>query len=228
MSGMSLGGPKQYGLIKKPVVNQNKGLVANKKPILFSNDDDDIDEVDDSNDTNAIKRANRFIVSSKSTQQSAVVQDDIAVYDYDGAYDSFKSNDNNNNSSHPLLSSEGSSNLPKPKPKYIESIIATSKIREKEQERMYERKLMRDRKKEDELYGDTEKFMTSAYKKKLEDEKKWEYEDKLIDIVEQKTDFRSKGMHGFYANLMSKNVATVSNYIYIPYYYTFNYININL
>jgi len=225
MSGISLGGPKQYGLIKKPVglvgnkgLVANKGLVTNKKPILFSNDDDDIDEVDDNNDTNAIKRANRFIISSKSTQQSAVVQDDIAIYDYDGAYDSFKSNDNSSNH-HPLLSSEGSSNLPKPKPKYIESIIATSKIREKEQERMYERKLMRDRKKEDELYGDTEKFMTSAYKKKLEDEKKWEYEDKLIDIVEQKTDFRSKGMHGFYANLMSKNVATVSNYI--PYYHTY-------
>jgi coiled-coil domain-containing protein 55 len=211
MSGISLGGPKQYGLIKKPVVNQNKGLVANKKPILFSNDDDDIDEVDDSNDTNAIKRANRFIISSKSTQKSAVVQDDIAIYDYDGAYDSFKSNDNSSSSSHPLLSSEGSSNLPKPKPKYIESIIATSKIREKEQERMKERKLVRERQKEDELYGDTEKFMTSAYKKKLEEEKKWEYEDKLTDIVEQKTDYRSRGMHGFYSNLMNKNVSTVIN-----------------
>ena len=200
---------KQYGLIKKPAPvssNQGKGLIVNKRPTLF-NDDDDVDDIDDSNNSNAIKRANQFIISSKSTQRkSSIVQDDIEIYDYDGAYDSFKSNDTSNN--HPLLSSEGSSNLPKPK--YIESIIATSKIREKEQERMYERKLMRERKKEDELYGDTEKFMTSAYKKKLEDEKKWEYEDKLIDIVEQKTDYRSKGMHGFYSNLMSKNVATVS------------------
>ena len=209
---MSSSAPKQYGLIKKPIINnQNKGILATKKPTLFSNDDDDIDDVEDSNDTNAIKRANRFIISSKSTQQSSILKDDIEVYDYDGAYDTFKSNDTTSN--HPLLSSEGSSNLVKPKPKYIETIIATSKIREKEQERMYERKIMRERKKEDELYGDTEKFMTSAYKKKLEEEKKWEYEDKLIDIVEQKTDYRSKGMHGFYANLMSKNVATVCYYI---------------
>ena len=76
---------------------------------------------------------------------------------------------------------------------------------------MKERKLVRERQKEDELYGDTEKFMTLAYKKKLEEEKKWEYEDKLTDIVEQKTDYRSRGMHGFYSNLMNKNVSTVIN-----------------
>lgn len=213
--------PKQYGLIKKPIT-QSKGLVIanNKRPTLFNNDDDDINEIDESNDGNAIKRANRFIIASKTTQSSsssstAVTTTEADVYDYDGSYDSFKKNDNSNN--HPLLSTTaaGSSNFSKPKPKYIENIIATSKIREKEQERMYERKLMRDRQKEDELYGDTEKFMTSAYKKKLEDEKKWQYEDKLSDAVEQKTDYRSKGMHGFYANLMSKNVATVCHLIII-------------
>lgn len=155
----SFGGqqPKQYGLIKKPASsNQPKGMVlaSSKRPVLFNNDDDDIDDIDDGNNSNAIKRANQFIVSSKSTQQkSSTVDDDIAIYDYDGQYDSFKSNDTTSN--HPLLS-EGTSNLTKSKPKYIENIIATSKIREKEQERMYERKLMRERKKEDELYGDTE------------------------------------------------------------------------
>ena len=212
--------PKQYGLIKKPLTlqsSQNKGgnVKTIKKPSMFNNDDDDDDDdiknIND-NDISAIKRANQLILSSKSNNNisSTTLVDDISIYDYDGSYDAFKSNNVKNTSdNHPLLSSEGSSNLPKPKPKYIESIIATSKIREKEQERMKERKLIRERQKEDELYGDTEKFMTSAYKKKLEEEKKWEYEDKLTEIVEQKTDYRSRGMHGFYSNLMNKNVSTV-------------------
>jgi coiled-coil domain-containing protein 55 len=47
-----------------------------------------------------------------------------------------------------------------------------------EKERIFERKLVKERKEEDEKYGDKPKFMTSAYKKKLQETEKWEYEDK--------------------------------------------------
>ena len=54
-----------------------------------------------------------------------------------------------------------------------------AKVREKEKERIYERKLLKERQVEDEQFKDKEqpKFITSAYKNKLLEEKKWNYED---------------------------------------------------
>ncbi len=57
--------------------------------------------------------------------------------------------------------------------------------------------------------NDTQKFITSAYKKKLQEEQKWDYEDKLNQALEQHNDAKSKreGMLGFYSNLLTKNIA---------------------
>jgi len=66
---------------------------------------------------------------------------------------------------------------------------------------------LKERKAEDEQFGDAPKFLTSAYKKKLEEDQKWNYEDRLADEIEMKTDVRSAGMQGFYSNLFTKNVA---------------------
>lgn len=54
----------------------------------------------------------------------------------------------------------------------------SAKIREKEKERVYEKKLLKERLEEDKIYGDQPKFLTSAYKKKLMEQKKWEYEER--------------------------------------------------
>jgi coiled-coil domain-containing protein 55 len=51
-------------------------------------------------------------------------------------------------------------------------------VREKEKERIFERKLLKERQEEDAQFGDKPKFMTSAYKKKLQEAEKWDYEDK--------------------------------------------------
>ncbi len=51
-------------------------------------------------------------------------------------------------------------------------------MREKEKERVFEKNLLKERKEEDKEFGDKDKFVTAAYKKKLLDDKKWEYEDR--------------------------------------------------
>ena len=56
--------------------------------------------------------------------------------------------------------------------------MTTAKIREKEQERIFEKKLLKERVVEDNEFGDKEQFVTGAYKKKLMEAKKWEYEEK--------------------------------------------------
>ena len=57
---------------------------------------------------------------------------------------------------------------------------STAKVREKEKERIFEKKLLKERKEEDEKFGDQEKFVTSAYKQKMLEAQKWEYEDKCV------------------------------------------------
>jgi coiled-coil domain-containing protein 55 len=64
--------------------------------------------------------------------------------------------------------------------------MATVKVREKEKERIYERKLLKERQLEDPQFADQPQFLTSAYKAKLLEEKKWEYEDKYEQL---------RGMH---------------------------------
>ena len=64
------------------------------------------------------------------------------------------------------------------KARYISNLLTTASVRGKEKDRIYEKKLLKDRKVEDELFGDKPKFMTTAYKQKLIEDQKWENEDK--------------------------------------------------
>ncbi len=63
------------------------------------------------------------------------------------------------------------------KSQYIGSIQSMAAVREKEKDRIYERKLLKERVVEDALFPDQPQFLTSAYKQKLLEDKKWNYED---------------------------------------------------
>jgi coiled-coil domain-containing protein 55 len=93
------------------------------------------------------------------------------------------------------------------KSQYVENLQQMAKVREIEHDRIFERKLLKERAAEDALFPDQPQFITAAYKEKLQNEKKWEAEDKLAEELEKRTDVRASGMHGFYANLLNKNVS---------------------
>ena len=84
------------------------------------------------------------------------------------------------------------------KARYVNNLLTTAKMREKEKERVYEKQLLKERQIEDKEFGDKPKYMTAAYKKKLIEDKKWEYEDKLADEIEKNTDIRKSGMEGIF------------------------------
>ena len=67
-------------------------------------------------------------------------------------------------------------------------------------------RLAKERSAEDHLFGDKEKFVTAAYKKKLEEEKQWLAAEKLREAEERKNDVVKKGHMGdFYRSAkMSK------------------------
>eukprot|EP01041_Mallomonas_annulata_P001475 gene1475-2838_t len=191
----------KYGLIKKSGATVPQKLAP--RPSFFANDEDE----EDISNANEIKSANRQILRQSDRIDPALqklhasaLAEDGNIFNYDEAYDSFKSKSAD---SHPL--SKSSTNAPKSR--YVNSLMAVAKTREKEKDRIFERNLLKERKKEDEEFGDAPKFVTAAYKKKLMEDRKWEYEDRLAEELEQRTDVRGRGMEGFYSNLLTKNLA---------------------
>lgn len=71
-------------------------------------------------------------------------------------------------------------------PKYIGKLLEKAKVRAREQDVVYERQLAKEREKEDHLYGDKEKFVTGAYKKKLQEQAKWLEDERRREMEEQK------------------------------------------
>ncbi|KAK7849451.1 nuclear speckle splicing regulatory protein 1 [Quercus suber] len=92
-------------------------------------------------------------------QQKKALEEDATVFDYDGVYDDMKQ-------------------------KAIQPRV------QDRQDRMvvYERKIAKERSQDDHLYADKDKFVTSAYKNKLEEQRKWMEEERLHELQEAQDD----------------------------------------
>ncbi len=172
-------------------------MVGKKLQSIFKQE-----EENDEDEGNDIKRANKQILGLDRMTETADVLDS-SLYDYDGEYDKFKSQREAEITALHQSSARSSDN----QSRYIDSLKASAKVREKEKERIFERKLLKEREKEDADFGDKPRFVTSAYKEKLKELEKWDYEDKLALELEKHQDVKNQGMQGFYANLLTKNVA---------------------
>lgn len=89
--------------------------------------------------------------------------EDPSVFDYDGVYDSMQQ---------AIVQPKQQDKLER-KSKYIATLMDHAEQRKREQDVMYERKMIKERQQEDHLFEDKERFVTSAYRKKLEEDKKW-------------------------------------------------------
>ncbi len=67
--------------------------------------------------------------------------------------------------------------------RYIESLLDKAVERKREQDIRYERQLLKEREAEDHLFGDKDKFVTAAYRRKLEEDKLWQTEQKKRCVV---------------------------------------------
>ena len=129
---------------------------------------------------------------------AAALAEDASVFDYDSHFDSIQQ----------------ARAEPKQKEKiakesrYIASLLETAEERKREQDVQYERQLAKERAAEDHLYGNKEKFVTAAYKKKLEEEAKWKAEQRQKQAQEEQNAVEKKGHMGdFYRNILRNNVA---------------------
>ena len=198
------------------------GTVRNKKGKathnVFGGDDDDDDSNDDGGDTTSnIQQGGRALVNQQIAKEQAALRrraqaalasvEDPSMYDYDGAYDSFKPNVEKDDAG-----KDGQSQKEERKSKYIGDLLKAAKVRGRERDAIYERKLAREQEEEDakEEYQGKEKFITKAYKRKLEERKLWEKEQEEQHQEEKANDVTKKSageaFASFYGNL-NRNVA---------------------
>ena len=71
-------------------------------------------------------------------------------------------------------------------PGHVQLLKEKTKEQEQCREVVYERKIAKQRSKDDHCYADKDKFMTSAYKKKLEEQRKWMQEEGLRERKRQR------------------------------------------
>eukprot|EP00940_MAST-03C_sp_MAST-3C-sp2_P002520 g2520.t1 len=93
----------------------------------------------------------------------------------------------------------------RPKSRYIGRLLKKSEERKRAQEIIREKARHRELKKEIEEFGETETFVTSGYKKKLMEDRKWLEARERADADAEETP--GDDMSGFYRNLLTRNTA---------------------
>ena len=230
---LGLAPQSKYGLIKKNAAVPNTKRTVLKKAALgfedeLNDDDDDNDNTpgNGSNNRYEIQKVNASLLQKADATAKAMDNmsgKDVDMYDYDGFLEqkeqSSGSHDSGSCRSYEKETASNATTKPAPAASYVHSLKSAAVIREKEKDRQFERKLLKERKaeedKEREETGTVNevKFVTSAYKKKLMEQTRWEEEDKIMREVERRTTAGAggAGMSGFYSNLLTKNVAMGSS-----------------
>ncbi|KAI0528027.1 coiled-coil domain-containing protein 55-domain containing protein [Xylaria bambusicola] len=116
---------------------------------------------------------------------------DPSVYDYDAVYDSLKPEEK--------VTQEDTER----KPKYMKNLIASAAVRKRDALIAEEKKIAREREEEGEEYAGMEKFVTEAYKKQQEENRRIEQEEREREEREAQKN-QGGGMTAFYKDLLEK------------------------
>ena len=211
-----------YGLNlpkKKPAANTAHG--GARKPTLAAFACDSEDDEDDggvnggANDAAAqrarankeVKRQQEALLAKQrrdteaEAARAAALNQDASAFEYDAVFDDIQKS---RGQKVKALDEERVER----KSRYIGDLIAKAEARKVESDISYERRLLKERLKDDHLYADKEKFVTAAYREKLKEDAKWLAKDKVKDAIEEEEDVARRGdMTAFYSNLMNRNSA---------------------
>ena len=101
---------------------------------------------------------------------AAALAEDAAVFDYDSHFDAIQA----------TRAAPARAEKVARQSRYIAGLLEVAESRKREQDVLYERQLAKERAAEDHLFGDTERFVTGAYRRKLEEDAKWKDEQKKM------------------------------------------------
>ena len=202
-----MSGEKQYGLI----LPKSKAGTSKKIASVFNDDSSDDDETNAivSGGTDWMKRklGSKSSVNAKSgatgretqiksqtkIEMQKALEEDPSVFQYDEVYDQMEAT---------KAEQMAQKKCKDRKPRYITHLLKEAEKRVKENERRIERQVQKEREAEGEEFADKEKFVTSAYRKKMEELQKLDEEDKRREAIENMLDVtKQKDMSGFYRHL---------------------------
>lgn len=190
----------RYGLIlpgkdKKPAPSANFG-----RPSVFGSDSDSDEDQKPSKvgllgPGEAQKRQARL-------QQEKAMEEDPTIFQYDELYEDMETKRKEEITEKKKAQPQG--------PKYIKKLLETADKRKKEYERRIERQVQKERDEEGEQFKDKESFVTSSYKKKLEEMKAAEDEEKKAEYLESIGDVQKQNnLDGFYRHLYAQKTGDV-------------------
>ena len=178
-------------------------LITNKSAIkknVFGDEDSDDSESGTSgkNTTDWMKKkleTNATIKKQTLLKLEKAEKDDPTVFQYDEVYEEMEEK----KKSESVVQKNRQENQ---QPKYISNLLKSAELRNREHERRQERKVQREREAEGDEFKDKEKFVTSAYRKKMEEMERLEEEERRKDALDELTDVtKQKDMSGFYRHL---------------------------
>ncbi|CAL0316253.1 unnamed protein product [Lupinus luteus] len=183
----------KYGLNLRPAKQKKPTRPPLPSPFGFNDDDEN-----DVEREIALQASKNKTLKEVEEQQKKALEEDPTIFDYDGVYDKMKEK----------VSRPRIQDREERKPKYIENLIKKAKEREQHRDIVYERKIAKERSKDDHLYADKDKFVTEAYRKKLAEQERQMELERLRELQEERDDVTKKKDYllDFYGNL-DKNVA---------------------
>jgi len=194
---------KKYGLI---LSNKQKLETSKLKPRLlaFQNNEssDDEDGRQDVNSQIHKEAMKKTMKKQTKLEIQKVLEEDSTAYEYDSIYDDMKEKANKK-----FIPKEVASADKNRQPKYIGSLIKAAEARNRERQRIEERKIEKERRMEGDIFSDKPSFVTSAYKKRMEERQREEEEEQRKAAMEEALDVRKqKDLSGFYRHFLNQQL----------------------
>ncbi|KAL3803735.1 hypothetical protein HJC23_003789 [Cyclotella cryptica] len=170
-----------------------------KKKGLAGFDSDSSSDDENRNASTGRSATNKAIAAEQHALRKRAEAALSTEYDYDGEYESFTKN-----------KPEKKKVVQEKSSKYISDLMQSAQRRTQEQEIIYERKIAKDQALEDAemQYDGKEKFITSAYKRKLEEREAWILAEKEREKKEKEDDVTKKTAGSFLFAGFGRNVLT--------------------
>ena len=191
----------KYGLHRPNAAAKAKPVAS----IFGDADEEDPGSVDPSKALMSEKHREKMQKRAEKEMAKALAVD-ASIFDYDGAHDEIVADRERQDKA----KASGSAQTKK-QVRYVHALLEKTQERKLDDERLFEKRLVRELKEEEkELGGASEKFVTAAYRAQLEANKKWEEDQAKLDKLKAKDDVTDKAdLTDFYSNMLrGKNAAT--------------------
>eukprot|EP00282_Hemiselmis_andersenii_P026325 CAMPEP_0172002190 /NCGR_PEP_ID=MMETSP1041-20130122/3276_1 /TAXON_ID=464988 /ORGANISM="Hemiselmis andersenii, Strain CCMP439" /LENGTH=241 /DNA_ID=CAMNT_0012655891 /DNA_START=43 /DNA_END=765 /DNA_ORIENTATION=+ len=189
---------KKYGL-HRPGAPAAKPGAAPKGGGIFGDDDDDDAPAateDALKKLSSDKHKELMRKRAEKEMKKALAQD-ATIFDYDGALDGI------HKEREEMEVNKKAAQKERGEVRYVHQLLEKTKERKKEDEKLFEKRMVKELEAEKEEFGETEKFVTAAYKRQLLATKAFEEEQKRLDELKERDDVRNKdSMADFYSSML--------------------------